>query len=267
MAKNEGLDEENQIDEETSVLNTENLDRNIGTDAPTVKRKVLAIGFKQIEKESKENETKVEEPKLDLERRGAFPKEVIRDEEGYLTRTKIMTFHKEDWARLGKELMQLEEKCFVPDLQLEEKDKRAVMTSKHTIALIAMFDGKTIGEAYGVPYNVVEKEEQDNEDEEKHSFDELSKHYKDAKISTSKVFYNHSFAVLPEYQRHGIGTKLKEELIARAKQAGYQFFVNHAKEGTSQNIDLREGAVEIGECRNWYNTGKSHFVCEIDLTK
>lgn len=81
----------------------------------------------------------------------------------------------------------------------------------------------------------------------------------------TKTFYYESVAVLPEYQNRGIGTALTEALISEAKRSGYRFLVSHAKEDPSLEIHKKFGASVIRPYENWFNTGYTHYLCEIDL--
>jgi GNAT superfamily N-acetyltransferase len=157
--------------------------------------------------------------------------------------------------------MRVENRCFPPELRLDTNEKKEAVSREGAIVLLARMDGKVVGEAYGFSLDTM-GEKDDPKDGQRLAFIELAHRYPGA---GNRVFYNYSFAVLPEYQKRGIGTRLKSELIAVAKASGYVFFVDHARDGPSLHIDQHLGARVIKPYRNWYRSGKAHFLCEIKL--
>ncbi len=166
---------------------------------------------------------------------------------------KISRITATDWERLEDSLMNIERSCFHPNIQETAETKREMLEMEDTIAFVAEVDRKTVGESYGFPLrNVINLP----------GAFVLSQRYLGKRV---KALYHYSIGVLPEYQGMGIGKALKRATILEAKRQGYRFLVGHAKEGAALELNKKLGARVTESYDDWFNTGNTHYLYELDL--
>lgn len=160
-----------------------------------------------------------------------------------------------------KDLVELERKCFPTGLAVEWKTKKWLMTMEGSIIVLANYRGKVIGESYG---HMLEECQKYLGGQEKLAFSKLLDYYLD---SGRKAFYTVAFSVLPEHQGEGIGTILKSEHLSEIRRHGYDTVVGHANSGKAIEINQKFGARIIFTYPNWYGTGETHYLYELDMNK
>lgn len=167
-----------------------------------------------------------------------------------------------DWKRDNGDLQKLEEKAFGENLQSSSGELRKFLVERSTIAVVARdAKGHVIGIAYGMAWPFVEKEPEDPKSEggEKEAFEELPALMEKAigrRTPGEKMFYVHDTAVLPEYQKQGIGSNMTKVLFDKAKERGFEVFVYHAmvNSGSSSMFKKSVGGTDVKIYENWYDT-------------
>ena len=79
------------------------------------------------------------------------------------------------------------------------------------------------------------------------------------------AFYSYSTAVFPEQQGKGVATHLKRSQIAHARAEGFRYLTGHAREGAMMHLAEKMGAKIVKEYPNWYDTGATNYLYEIDM--
>lgn len=168
---------------------------------------------------------------------------------------RIEKFKISNWQKIKKQFITLEEKCFVPELQMTEKEIKDSMCDKDAIVFLALEDGKLIGVTYGNLLQSTNLEWFDG-----HWDPNTYSHYNE------KTIYITSTAVLPEYRGKGIAIKLKIEMHKQLKKEKFKYVIGHAYEGAMINICKMFGGKIIKKFINWYDSGETHLLYEIDLS-
>ncbi len=168
---------------------------------------------------------------------------------------KLFKFEAGDWDKFEADLMNIETACYHQNLQWSKEDKKELFTSLDATIFLVEINNKVIGEALSSKLDFWNAEEFP-------STKELSSKYK-----SNETCYQEFFSVLPGYQGIGIGKLLKKATIHEAQRKGYNFLLGHAKEGAAIEINKKFGARIIKQYEDWYGTGITHYLYEIDLKK
>lgn len=151
--------------------------------------------------------------------------------------------------------MELETECFDPNIRETTKSKRRLLTLDETIAFVAFDGDRVVGEAYGLSMAKYK------------GFPDSQKLVRYYKKSGVEAMYLISLAVLPRYRNVGLGKALKISLMKEAKKLGYDVIVSHAREGAALELNKRLGARVIKPYPDWFGTGETYYLCEIDLNR
>jgi ribosomal protein S18 acetylase RimI-like enzyme len=152
-------------------------------------------------------------------------------------------------------LMQLEDECFIVELQMEWEDKEWLL--ERTASCFLAYDKtKIIGEIYAVS----EYEEEDiKTDDDQHFFEIIDR------CVQEKGAYIYSIGVLPDYEGKDIAKRLLWTTLKDLKDKGFKKSFAHAKKGASEHLFRFFGADVLGYRENWYDTGLPYAIIEIDL--
>ena len=150
-------------------------------------------------------------------------------------------------------LINIEQKCFKPELREAWKDKRELLYA--SICALAYHNGVSVGECYAC-----ELSDEDTEGD-------MGKHYQAMidKYGKGNFIYGMSLGVLPKYQGYDLAKRMKMAVLVECKRRGYQIYADHAKEGGSKHLQKYFGAEVIDKIDNWYGTGDTYYWCEIGL--
>ena len=167
----------------------------------------------------------------------------------------ILKFNPDDlYDGLKKELMNIEKKCFHPDIQEDWKGKQKLIRASAS-CFFAYDKNKIIGEAY----TETEYEIHDDSDDNLHMASVMEVCHKEHGV------YFYSLAVVPKYEGLGIAKSLWLQIIADTKNQGYKMIFSHAKEGSSSHLCEVFGGKFITQRRNWFGTGNTHNLYEIKV--
>ena len=171
----------------------------------------------------------------------------------YLPDITISKFNPDDLNdSLKPQLMEIEERCFHPDIQEDWEGKQALIKSSKS-CFFAYDKGKIIGESY----TVAEYEPEDDSDDSKHMI-EIMKRCKE-----ENGIYGYSIGVLPEYEGKDIAKRLKIKTLMDSKRQGYKKCFLHAKQGASSHLQKFFEGQLITERHNWFDTGNTHYLYKI----
>jgi GNAT superfamily N-acetyltransferase len=159
--------------------------------------------------------------------------------------------------RIKDELMEVEELFIGTELEWEDKKD---MLENSASCFFAYDNGRIIGEVYAVDENEEDVEE-GNEKDAEHLSSVMER------CKNEKAVYMYSLGVLPEYEGKDIGKRLMMNLLIDLKEKGYKKVFGHLKEGGSSHLaHFFEGNL-LETREDWFQTGKTYFLYEIDLTK
>ena len=156
------------------------------------------------------------------------------------------------------DLMEMEEKCFAPSIRGDWEEIESLIKSSVSCYFVLDRSVKIVGIAYAIPM----EEEADIDRDDPH-YDYGMKTIQ--KYNMKKVAYLYSISVHPEYQGKDLAKRLMIEIIADCKAQGYDVLLSHAKEGGSLHLHDFFGGAHIDAVDNWYDTGATHTLCEINL--
>ena len=176
--------------------------------------------------------------------------------------------HDCDLSLYKNDIMDMEAQCFHENIQSDWEDVRSLMEDSISCFLVVddsvdytdhnRWSGKIVGSAYAIP---MEKEEDiDKDDPHREHWIGIVRKYQEKKVS-----YLYSISVLPSHSGKDLAKRLMIELLADCKAKGYDVLLSHAKEGASLHLHDFFGGIHINSVGNWYETGHSHTLCEIDL--
>jgi len=166
----------------------------------------------------------------------------------------IRKFNPEEWNKKKQDIIALEEKCFVEELIMTEKEIEESLCDEGAICYLAFDNGVLIGNTYG---NILQSTDTDWFDG--HWNPETYEHYDE------KTMYVTSTAVLPEYRGKGVATKLKQFMFKDLKENGFKYVVGHSDSGAMTHINEKFGAKIIGEFKNWYDSSETHYLYEVKI--
>ena len=155
------------------------------------------------------------------------------------------------------DLMEIETRCFEPDIQETWESKRKLI-ERSDIILFAYDENKIIGEAYTAKEAAGDMGEPGHRD---------TVHLEEvfAKAKKENGVYFMSFAILPEYQGKGIGKQLMADMFSVCKKEGFKVVYSHAHEGASAHMFESFGGEFIEEREDWFDTGVSYYLYRIQL--
>lgn len=155
-------------------------------------------------------------------------------------------------------LVELETKCFPPDLQTDWEDHVDLLADSVSCFFFGDDKAKLIAEILAID---LEKEDDIGDDDPHHEhWMKVINAYKGQKVA-----YIYSISVHPDHQGKDLAKRMMISLIADLKKKGYTTILSHAGEGGSLHIHEFFGFVQRGAQRNWYGTGHTHILCELSL--
>jgi len=158
----------------------------------------------------------------------------------------------EQWFTDKYAIMELEEHCFPPELQMDEEEVEKELLSDDIIAIVAKDGDKIIGMTYGTEYSKVDQD----------WFDGYFEPREFSKYDENKTLYITSTCVDPQYRNKEIAIQLRVELIELCHEEGYKYLVGHANEKSMKGIYEIFGGTLIREFKNWYGSEETHVLME-----
>jgi GNAT superfamily N-acetyltransferase len=152
------------------------------------------------------------------------------------------------------ELMELERKCFYPEVQETWESKKKLLQSAIS-CFFAYTEGRIVGEAYTIDKNSISISNAYNKDD--YNFNNL------IAMMTDHDAYLCSFGVLPEYNGRGIGRSLISNIIADTIDKGYTIGYTYAHEGVSEHLCNKFHGKIIAEHKNWFGAENTRILYKI----
>lgn len=169
---------------------------------------------------------------------------------------RIFIFNPETWHQFARFFMEVERDCYHENLRETVQDKKALLSRKGCVTLLYEADGVSVAECYGTP---IDNQKRLPKTQRVHDIENYQ-HF-----GEGNSFYAYATSVLPSHQGRGIATSLKRAFIAHARVKGFRYLVGHAKEGAMVNINEKFGARIVRSYDDWYNTGNTHYLYELDV--
>jgi len=158
------------------------------------------------------------------------------------------------WDSDKEAILAMEEKCFVPELRMDEDEILDSLDS--AIAFVARENGKIIGMTYGNIYSDLDKEWFEGYFE--------PKDYK--KYNEFRSLYITSTCVDPDYRSQDVCLRIRIEMINYCRNLNFHYFISHAHEGSMTNLYIKLGGICVATFHNWYGSEETHYLCEMDIT-
>jgi predicted GNAT family acetyltransferase len=140
--------------------------------------------------------------------------------------------------------------CFHPNLQGTLTDKRALFQDvDHKLWMYV--DGVLAGETFGcrlsniLTWDVIQGSDY-------------------LRVNKDKTLYIHSTAIRPQFQGQGLSKILKAYSLGLVKKE-YKTVIGHARHGASINLSLTYGAKIKMQFDDWYGTGETYYLYQLDL--
>lgn len=138
------------------------------------------------------------------------------------------------------------EELFEEELRLSESEKYEILAKGYPVWLLV--DGKLIGETYGIMLK-----------------DLKEPMIKDCEDENPRTVYCYSTAILPEYQKKGLGSLLKAYWLGKIKAYGVSRVVAHATSESAAKLNATFGAHFGAFHTKWYGTERTAIFYWIDL--
>ncbi len=135
---------------------------------------------------------------------------------------------------------------YIKDKERMIKDLEDYVRSGIFSKAVMKYKGRIVGYAIGGPI----EEYQGND-----HFDMNDDLKQSLFVSQNKTFYISGRGILPEFQGHGLGRKLRQHLLDMAKDRGYQHVAALRQQGMAK---AEKGVTIIQSLKNWRDSGKTY---------
>jgi GNAT superfamily N-acetyltransferase len=156
-------------------------------------------------------------------------------------------------------------KSYPPELQIDKKEAIEILTELLTINYVLRLDNKIIGSCLYRDIRGYPEDDFKNEETGKIEWSprEFSETYNS---DGAGILYIEDTTILPEYRNKGFAKFLREKTYQKLKN-DWNFIVAHANSGAMINISKELGGNILKEFPNWFGSGETHVLYEIDLKK
>jgi predicted double-glycine peptidase len=149
------------------------------------------------------------------------------------------------------------------ELKLDNKDKSELL--KICIPEYLFLDKELAGEIYSIDLKTMLKDDIDEDSDDK----KISTDCSDERYTSEKTAYLESIAILPKFQKRGLGRVLLEHHMGYLKSCGYSQLIAHS---TSENMDKVFSSLGFYFFKDhvhkkWYGTERTAKFCEKQLKK
>lgn len=152
----------------------------------------------------------------------------------------------EDIVRHGEALERME-RIYPACVRLSAGDYRDILETPGSVGLLALRDGRLIGNAVGCPLD----------EEELAGFGIVAP-------PGLRSLYLFNITIIPEEQGHGHGARLMEAFLCRCARS-YDVVLAHFRQNASYRIARRYRIIEERAVSDWMGTGETFIYCVIDV--
>ena len=152
------------------------------------------------------------------------------------------------------ELMEIERKCFHPDVQETWESKKKLLQSSVS-CFFAYCEDTIIGEAYTVDKESIRISDAYHKDQD--NFNQL------IAMMTEKDVYLFSFGVLPRYHEQGVGRSLISKIILDTIDKGYTMGYAYADSRISQHLCKKFRGKIVAEHKSWFGAKSTRILYKV----